>query len=171
MRAQPSSFGLRHRCLAPACLCLPAFSLSGPSTQPLIPPAWIGAGKTIAIAQVPTQFGPVAFTLTQPGAAHATLTLDTHFTAAPHRLILHIPWFLRVTAAEADGKPIAVSNGTLSLSPDTRELRIQWATIPNAPGTAMSYDHAVQQYKAEYARRYAAWMHAEPMHTTTADSH
>ncbi len=124
----------------------------------VLSPAWIGPGKTIAIANAPTRFGPVAFTLTQPGAAHATLTLDTHFTAAPHRLILHIPWFLRVTAAEADGKPIAVSNGTLSLSPDTRELHLQWSHIPAAPGATLSYDHAVTAYKTEYARRYAAWM-------------
>ena len=129
----------------------------------VLSPAWIGPGKTIAIANAPTRFGPVAFTLTQPDATHATLTLRTRFTtalgqSAPRRLIVPIPWFLRVTAAEADGKPIAVSNGTLSLSPDTHELHLQWSHIPAAPGASLSYDHAVTAYKAEYARRYAAWM-------------
>uniref|UniRef100_E6QL04 Uncharacterized protein n=1 Tax=mine drainage metagenome TaxID=410659 RepID=E6QL04_9ZZZZ len=141
----------------------------------VVSPAWIGAGKTIVIAQAPTQFGTVAYTLTQPDATHATLMLKTDFpnTAqipAPRKLILHIPWFMRVTSAQADGKSIPVTDGALRLSPNTREVRIEWSAIPNAPGTTMSYDHAVEQYKAEYARRYNAWMHGELTRATTGDS-
>ncbi len=127
----------------------------------VISPAWIGAGKTIAIAQAPTQFGTVAYTLTQPDAHSAHLRLDTQFQTQPSQIVVHIPWFMRVTSAQADGKSIAVTNGELRLSPNARELRIEWAAIPSAPGAAMSYDHTVQQYKAEYARRYNAWMHGQ----------
>lgn len=146
----------------------------------VVSPAWIGAGKTIAIAQAPTNFGTMAFTLTQPDAHSAVLRLSPQFTTQPDQIVVHIPWFLQVSSAMADGKPVAAANGTLRLSPSTRELRIRWSAIPNAPGASLSYDHAVRQYKAEYARRYNLWMHpvtthpepthAEPAHATTGSS-
>ncbi len=135
----------------------------------VVSPAWIGSGKTIAVSQAPTNFGPVDFTLTQHDAHTALLRINTHFQTSPNQLVVHIPWFLRVTAAEADGKSVSVTNATLRLAPNTRLLRIQWSAIPNAPGATLSYDHAVQQYEAEYARRYNAWMHGEA--TANGDLH
>ncbi len=138
----------------------------------VVSPEWIGAEKTIAVAQAPTQFGTVAFTLTQPDAAHATLTLQTRFPGtpqvpAPHSLVLHIPWFLHVTAASADGQPVAVSpataqsGATLALPPSARVVQLNWSRIANAPATNLSYEATVAGYQAEYARRYAQWMQGD----------
>ena len=136
----------------------------------VVSPEWIGAGKTIAIAQTPTKFGTVAFTLTQPDATHARLQLDTHFTTAqnrttaPRQLILHIPWFLRLDAAQADGHPLqlspatAESGATLTLPASTRTVTLSWSPLATAPGANLSYNAAVAAYKTEYAHRYTAWL-------------
>ncbi len=139
----------------------------------VLSPAWIGPGKTIAVRQAPTQFGPIAFTLTQPDATHATLTLAPQFTTAPnltttpHQLILHIPWFLRLDAAQADGHPLHLtpatteSGATLTLPATTHTVTLTWSPLASAPGSNLSYNAAVAAYKAEYTRRYNAWLHGE----------
>jgi len=129
----------------------------------VVSPAWIGAGKTIAVSQAPTYFGSVAFTMTQPSAAEAILKLDTHFDHAPRSIEIHLPWFVRVDSATVDGAPIKSSgieinaNHSISIPPAAREVRLRWTV---RPGTAhLGYEKAVADYEAEYARRYLALMH------------
>jgi hypothetical protein len=123
----------------------------------VVSPDWIGKGKTISVTQVPTYFGKVAFTLTQPSAGEAVLKLDTHFDRAPTATVLHIPWFVKLDQATADGKPVESRDGMLSIPAGAKEVRLRWTVKPDTQ--AMSYDRAVTAYKAEYARRYNQLMH------------
>lgn len=125
----------------------------------VLSPEWIGAGKTIAVSQAPTYFGEVAFTLEQPTAEEAVLHLNTSFTTAPRQVVVHVPWFVQLKSATVDGKSLRALDGTLIVPADAREVRMRWAIKPNAPH--MSYESAVEAYKAEYARRYQILMHGE----------
>jgi len=125
----------------------------------VVSPAWIGAGKRITVRQAPTNFGTLAFTLDQPSAGEAVLRLDAAFTSAPQQIVIHLPWFVDLKSATADGQAIQATNGTLAVSPSTKLVHIHWTLKPNAP--SLSYDRAVKEYKAEYARRYQILMHGE----------
>lgn len=123
----------------------------------VVSPDWIGAGKTIAVRQAPTNFGPLAFTLDQPSAGQAILHLSAQFTAPPKEIVVHLPWFVELKSAAADGKPLAAHDGTLIVGPDTRTIDLQW-TVKSSTAR-MSYKQVVAAYEAEYARRYRELMH------------
>jgi hypothetical protein len=125
----------------------------------VVSPAWIGASKRISVRQAPSNFGAVAFTLDQPSAGEAVLHLNMAFTRPPKKIVIHIPWFVDLKSATADGKAIEAANGALAVSPDTKSVQIRWTLKPNAP--SLSYESAVRDYKAEYARRYQILMHGE----------
>ena len=130
----------------------------------VVSPAWIGSGKTISVRQAPSNFGAVAFTLDQPSANEAVLHLNPAFNRPPQQIVVHLPWFVDLNSATADGTDLQAANGTLSVSPDTKEVHLHWTLKPNA--TYLSYDRAVKDYQAEYARRYQILMHGQ-----AADNH
>ncbi|MGB7267818.1 MAG: hypothetical protein WBC92_20030, partial [Terracidiphilus sp.] len=123
----------------------------------VVSPAWIGKGKTIAVRQAPTNFGQIAFTLDQPEDSLAVLHLSAAFTTPPQQIVVHLPWFMDLKSATADGKPLHPSNGALTVPPATQSIELRWSMKPNTP--RLSYNRAVTDYKAEYARRYQALMH------------
>jgi hypothetical protein len=125
----------------------------------VVSPAWIGAGKNISVRQAPTNFGAVAFTLYQPSADEAVLHLNPVFTRPPQQIVVHLPWFIDLKSATADGNAVPASNGALSVSPDTKEIHIYWTLKPNASN--ISYERAVKYYQTEYARHYQLLMHGE----------
>ena len=123
----------------------------------VISPEWIGQGKSISVSQAPTYFGSIAFRLTQPSAEEAVLQVDSHFTTAPKAVIVHLPWFVEVKSAEADGHVVTAKTGTLTLPAGTKTVRLHWSRRADAP--QMNYEKTVDTYKAEYARRYSMLMH------------
>jgi hypothetical protein len=125
----------------------------------VVSPEWIGQGKTISVRQAPTNFGPLAFTLTQPASGEAILRLEPAFTAPPKQIVIHLPWFVDLSSATADGKPIQPGKGLLAIPPNAREIHLHWTVQPGTP--TLSYAQAVEEYKAEYARRYQQLMHGE----------
>jgi hypothetical protein len=125
----------------------------------VVSPAWIGAGKSISVRQAPSNFGAVAFTLDQPSAGDAVLTLNPVFTAPPQQIVIHLPWFVDLKSATADGKDLQAANGALAVSPGTKKVHIYWTLKSNA--SDLSYERTVKDYKAEYARRYQILMHSE----------
>ncbi|MGD0680860.1 MAG: hypothetical protein ABR990_02320 [Terracidiphilus sp.] len=125
----------------------------------VVSPAWIGAGKQISVRQAPSNFGAVAFTLDQPSAYEAVLHLNSAFTKPPQQIVVHLPWFVDLKSANADGKDIQAVNGALAVSTGTKEVHIYWALKHNA--SDLSYDRTVKDYKVEYARRYQILMHGE----------
>jgi hypothetical protein len=100
----------------------------------------------------------------------ATLSLENHFSGVapdssapasqprapqPSTLILHLPWFLKTTSVVADGRALKILTNTVVLPAIAKNIRISWTKHTNAP--QLSYQHSVNQYKAEYRRRYAEW--------------
>jgi hypothetical protein len=124
-----------------------------------ISPEWIGRGKTIAIRQAPSYFGETSFTLEQPAEGEAVLKLDSTFSRAPAQIVVHLPWFVDLKSATADGKVVRDGDGSVAVPAGTREIQMQWTVKPDRP--ELSYDRAVEEYKSEYARRYQALMHGE----------
>jgi hypothetical protein len=129
----------------------------------VVSPDWIGKGKEIAVSNAPTWWGNVAFRVTQPADNEAVLTLAPKFDPAhtPKQIVVHLPFFMDVKSAIVDGKQAHATNGSLVVAPTSREIHLHWSMKPNAPD--MSYDRAVADYKAEYARRYQELMHG-PAH-------
>jgi hypothetical protein len=125
----------------------------------VVSPDWIGKGKKIEVSNAPTWFGKIAFRLTQPNDSEAILTLAPEFDPAhtPNQIVVHLPWFMEVKSATVDGKPAHLSGDTLVVSSNAREIHLHWNLRPDAPH--LSYDRAVADYKAEYARRYQVLMH------------
>ncbi len=120
-------------------------------------PEWVGAGKSIRVHGAVTYFGRCAFDLFMPTATTATLTLDPAFDPgmAPAKLVVHLPWFMRVTRIIVDGKPVNVpASGMLELSPAARKVELQWARQELAPDAPVSYADAVARYKSEYRARF-----------------
>lgn len=124
-----------------------------------VSPDWIGRGKVVAVRQAPTSFGPIAFRLDQPSDTEAVLRIDAAFTAPPRQIVIHIPWFVTLRSATADGQPVRAIGGVVAVSPHTRVVRLEWVRKPGA--TMMSYQGAVRAYEAEYARHYQILMHGE----------
>lgn len=125
----------------------------------VLSPAWIGEGKTIAVRQAPTYFGPLAFTLDQPQEGEAVLHLDADFTNPPAQIVVHLPWFMDLRSATADGKTVRPANGAISVPASTRAINLHWTIKPEP--SRLSYLSAVAAYEGEYARRYQAVMHGE----------
>lgn len=122
----------------------------------VLSPEWIGAGKAVSATRVPTDFGTVGVTLDQPSDSSATLHIDSQWVQAPKRIVLHLPWFMKIASVDADGKAVSVSGEAVTLPPGTRMVRIAWSRREGAP--SLSYQQAVDAYKAEYLRRYNEYM-------------
>ncbi len=120
-----------------------------------ISPAWVKDGKSISVHRAPTNFGEVNAEW-KFGTAKADLTLDSRFRYAPGAIVLHLPWFMNVSAVTVDGKNAGVRNGTVALSPAARKISIRWTRKKGIQ--PLSYEQAVQEYKKEYRKRYEKWV-------------
>ncbi len=95
----------------------------------VVSPAWIGKGKTIAVRQAPTYFGPVAFTLSsRPGRRWPCGSMP-HFDRCPATSIeVHLPGLWISKSATVDGAPITFScmepctDGSITVPATTREV-------------------------------------------------
>ncbi|MGA9668879.1 MAG: hypothetical protein WBQ94_06700 [Terracidiphilus sp.] len=125
----------------------------------VVSPEWMGKGKSITVSQVPTNFGTVGFKLEQTGEDEAVLHLDANFAHLPSAIVLHRPWFVEGETATVDGVGHEVLNGEIEVPSTAREIHLHWAQKGSAP--RMSYVRTVDEYKAEYARRYRILMHGE----------
>ena len=109
-------------------------------------PLWLAAGKEISIKNAPTDFGPLSYQI-KSRANGAEVTIESHWRQAPAEIVFHVPWFLKVTAAKADGKTVAVQNRQIQLPAATRQLSLawQWTEHPD-----VSYETGVKLYLDKY---------------------
>ncbi len=121
----------------------------------VVSPAWLAAGDSVVVRGAPTDFGPIGFRLAAVGDTAATLTLAARFTRPPAALVVHVPWFVELRGATADGRTAHIRGGELRLSPRTRTVRLTWTRRSDA--AAPSYDATVRRYKQEYRRRWERW--------------
>jgi hypothetical protein len=115
-------------------------------------PEWIGPGKRLEVSDGPTSFGMVNYELKSQSPAVARLSFHNRFTTAPASVVVHIPWFVELVSAQADGRSVKPQNGALVLPPSVQTVTFDWRARPGA--SKLSYAAAVRDYKLEYRRRY-----------------
>jgi len=120
-----------------------------------ISPEWIKDGATIAVRRAPTNFGQVNAEL-KCTQGMAFLTFKNEFTDAPEAIVLHLPWFVRVSLIHADGKAVAGKGPAVTLPAGTKRVQIEWTMKPESP--PLSYTIAVENYKKEYRKRYEEFL-------------
>jgi hypothetical protein len=103
-------------------------------------PVWVRPGKTVRVENADTFFGKVGFSIASRKDG-AEVSISSTWRKPPGKLWFHIPWFVSVTSASADGKPVAVRNGAVELPLDTKKLALKW-TWKEQPD--LSYARAVQ---------------------------
>ncbi|HEX6466976.1 MAG TPA: hypothetical protein VFZ99_06700 [Terriglobales bacterium] len=123
----------------------------------VISPEWVKPGQSIRVHRAPTNFGQVNFDL-EFSESMATLRMENKFTEAPRQIVLHLPWFMKVSRIVADGKSLESTGNSVRLPAGARQVSISWSKPENVP--ALSYANAVNAYKAEYRRRYEQWSQA-----------
>ena len=121
-----------------------------------ISPAWVRPGQSIVVRRAPTDFGDVNFTLHFVSPTRARLDLETHFFRAPKRLVLHLPWFMRMTSVTADGRAATIHDDEVDLPAATRSVEIEWT---KKPGTErLDFKAAVAKYEAEYREHWRRFL-------------
>ncbi len=109
-------------------------------------PTWLDAGKSVKVNKAPTDFGPVSYDI-QSTADGATVKIDAQWRKAPESLQFHIPWFVELTSATADGKEVNAKDRALDLPAGTKTLDLKW-TRKNIP--ELSYQKGVELYVDRY---------------------
>ncbi len=120
-----------------------------------VSPEWLKPGKKIEVVQEPTSFGPVSAVLSA-AADGWEVKLFHGFRQPPAHVVIRVPWFYEVQAAEADGHALPVNNGKLVIAPDTRQIKVHGRIKPSAP--ELSFERTVAAYKQEYGKRYAEFL-------------
>ncbi len=121
----------------------------------VLSPEWLHPGDSVVVRGAPTEFGTVDFRL-DAGDAGARLALATRWRRRPAAVVVHLPFFLDVTGAQADGRAVPVRDGAVRLTPGTRELRLTWTRRADAP--ALSYARSVEDLEAAYRKRWEEWL-------------
>jgi hypothetical protein len=84
------------------------------------PRAWLRAGRSIVVRDVPTSFGPVDFTLeSNEGAVRASVTVPERTPPRALKLRLRLPRDQRISSVTLDGRPferVDRASGTIDLS-------------------------------------------------------
>jgi hypothetical protein len=120
----------------------------------VISPAWAIPGEEVSIRNAPTEMGPISATLSFT-AGGATLLLETRLRQPPRNIVLHVPSFVTLTGFETDARETSIEDHAIVMSPDVSRATLTWARNPVAP---ISYASVVEDYRREYARRYAAYL-------------
>ncbi|MFQ5722552.1 MAG: hypothetical protein ACE5GI_08675, partial [Candidatus Aminicenantales bacterium] len=119
-----------------------------------VSPFWVREGKKISVSNAPTNFGVVNFSF-EVEKGGARLDLQSDFRQTPQQIIVHLPWFVNLLEASADGQPLKAKNKALFLKPQTKELKLKWEI---RPAGAWSYDFFVQEYKEKYRAKYKEFL-------------
>jgi hypothetical protein len=116
----------------------------------VISPTWADPGMQVSIHNAPTECGPVSAIL-QFRDDGADFTLESHYRIRPNRIILHIPFFVKLNNFTTDAKSSRLTIDGIELSHDVTQVELSWSRQDTLP---LSYDTIVNQYKKEYQRRY-----------------
>jgi hypothetical protein len=109
-------------------------------------PTWLEAGKRVRVANAPTDFGLISYTIDST-ADGAIVNLDAQWRKAPSVLRFHIPWFLDLTSAKVDGQVVEASGRVLEVPADARRLELKWSRNSSPE---LSYRKGVELYVNKY---------------------
>jgi hypothetical protein len=115
-------------------------------------PQWVAPGRQVNVADAPTFFGSVSYTLAarQDGAA---LSLANHWKDGqrPTAVVFHLPWFVTGMSATVDGAPASIVDGAITLPPDARSAAVRWKR--RSPEPNLTYAEAVRLFLEKYYRK------------------
>lgn len=109
-------------------------------------PTWLEAGKRVRVANAPTDFGLISYTIDST-ADGAIVNLDAQWRKAPSVLRFHIPWFLDLTSAKVDGLIVEAKGRVLEVPADARRLELKWSRNSSPE---LSYRKGVELYVDKY---------------------
>ncbi len=115
----------------------------------VLAPQWVAAGKDVTVKEAPTFFGSVSYRLHSKKDG-ASFQMVNRWRQAPAEIVLHAPWFVKLTSATADGKRVKVTDGAVTLKPNVRHVDLVWhrTESPN-----LSYQEAVRQFLTKFYRK------------------
>jgi len=116
-----------------------------------VSPEWLQPGKTLSIVKASTSFGIFSATLTS-STEGLSLRIEPEFVKPPRQLVVHIPWFYEIGEALVDGHQVHVENDEIRIASGVHDISLKGRIKPDSP--SLSYQHAVEDYKREYAHRY-----------------
>lgn len=125
-------------------------------------PEWTQPGKKIVVANAPTRFVSISYTL-EFFADGARLTFPLPGWCAcsiAEAVIFHVPYYVKMRSATSQGKTLSWSGSDLVLPEECMfgenheipcVIEMKWDRLPVEP---LSYEETVRQYKAEYRKRW-----------------
>lgn len=109
----------------------------------VVSPAWTIPGQRVFVKNAPTNFGPVSFTaqFTETGMQ---FRFTPEFSSPPAQVVVHLPYFVANAVADK-GK---IDSRMILLSPDQRDLSVDWKIKKDAP--YYSFEKMVNWLKEQY---------------------
>lgn len=96
-----------------------------------ISPAWFKGDEPVGIENAPTSFGTIS-TLMTPRVGGADVVFKSKFHTQPHRLVVRIPYFVKLASFKTDAKQSKLDGDVIRLSPDATKLSLEWTPDPAA---------------------------------------
>ena len=117
----------------------------------VLSPKWTQPGDILSLQNAPTKFGPVSLwsVFTDDGMI---LHIHADFRKPPAQICMHIPWYVAPMGATADGQPVKISDGSLILPANVREVAVRWQRKGNLGD--WSYCAFVKRFEQAWRARY-----------------
>jgi len=113
-------------------------------------PEWTKPGDVIRFENAPTYFGPVGLEVVSSEQG-AVIRFQPEFRRRPEKILVHLPFYVTATEVLVNGRPVEIQNRVIPIGPETSEISVRWERDPSVQ---MSYQKAVENYLAEYRRRW-----------------
>ena len=120
-----------------------------------VSPEWLQPGREIGVCNEPTAFGPVTFSV-RARSDRLLIRLPKQYRQPPQRVVVRIPWFYETCRGEIDGEAFSTQTSEIEVPLKASELALFGGFRSDTP--PLSYGQAVDDYKAEYRRRYANFL-------------
>ena len=120
-------------------------------------PAWTRPGDKIGVENAATLFNPVSFSFEFAETSARFKLTSADRGRPPKAIALHVPFFLQVTAASANGQEMRREGdwlyfpGRCLSGAIPCEANLEFTRLPVRP---WSYETVVNEFKAEYRRRW-----------------
>jgi len=112
-------------------------------------PQWAKPGDAVKVTGAPTPFGKVSYELSF-SEGWARMRFSPEWRHEPERVVVHVPYFLELKEARANGRPIEAAGDEIEAPAGPFELELSFSrkALPH-----QSYQEAVEWYKQEYRKR------------------
>ncbi len=112
----------------------------------VVSPAWLVNGKPLGIEKAPNSFGIVTIMMT-PRKEGADVSLQSEFHTQPNKIVIRVPYFVKLNSFSSDAKESILVGGAIHLSPDATSLSMEWDLDPDVDKDA--YQNLLLSYRRE----------------------